>query len=236
MLLVFLSFELPPNFILNATDLKLGSSTYFFLLFSFLCQVLNLRVATSRDQVLQKAHSIDVLRSTPINLHFSVTYLSFYFWNQLLLGNVKEDLHTSVLSPPITTRYVRINPQHWNRGVCMKTELYGCSVGKGEKLLFLSRSGTRFFRNTKLGQFGWASYKQASKQTNKQTNKQTKMYPNIQGLETECQAAIIPTKPGGWSAELINQYRKRTANTDPTRGQFNKETTSVAFYNWRVLL
>ena len=38
----------------TATDLKLGSSTYFFLLFSFLvltkCQVLNLRVCRSRDQ------------------------------------------------------------------------------------------------------------------------------------------------------------------------------------------
>ena len=35
---------------LNATDLRIGSSTYFFLLFSFLvftkCQVLNLRVGT----------------------------------------------------------------------------------------------------------------------------------------------------------------------------------------------
>ena len=37
----------------NATDLKRGSSTYFFLLFSFLvftkCQVLNVRVGRSRD-------------------------------------------------------------------------------------------------------------------------------------------------------------------------------------------
>ena len=37
----------------NATDIKLGSSTYFFLLFPFLvftkCQVLNLRVSRSRD-------------------------------------------------------------------------------------------------------------------------------------------------------------------------------------------
>ena len=45
---------------LNATDLKLGSSTYFFLLFSFLvltkCQVLNLMVGRSRDQVLQRAN------------------------------------------------------------------------------------------------------------------------------------------------------------------------------------
>ena len=44
----------------NATDLKLGNSTYFFLLFSFLvltkCQVSNVRVGKSRDQVLQRAY------------------------------------------------------------------------------------------------------------------------------------------------------------------------------------
>ena len=44
----------------NGTDLKLGSSTYFFLLFSFLvftkCQILNVRVGRSLDQVLQRAH------------------------------------------------------------------------------------------------------------------------------------------------------------------------------------
>ena len=53
-LLIFLRFEL------LASDLKLGSSTYFFLLFPFLaftkCQVLNLSVGRSRDQVLQRAH------------------------------------------------------------------------------------------------------------------------------------------------------------------------------------
>ena len=45
---------------LNATDLKLGSSTYLFMLSSYLeltnCQVLNLRVARPRDHVLQRAH------------------------------------------------------------------------------------------------------------------------------------------------------------------------------------
>ena len=44
----------------NAIDLQLGSSTYVFLLFSFLvftkCQVLNLRVGRSHDQVLQRAY------------------------------------------------------------------------------------------------------------------------------------------------------------------------------------
>ena len=45
----------------NATDIKLGSSTYFFLLYPFLvltkCEVLNLRVGKSRDSWLQRAYS-----------------------------------------------------------------------------------------------------------------------------------------------------------------------------------
>ena len=49
-LLIFLRFELAPNFI-NATDFKLGSFSYFFLLYSFLVltkgQVLNLGVGRS---------------------------------------------------------------------------------------------------------------------------------------------------------------------------------------------
>ena len=53
-------FKLLPNFIFQCQDLKLGRPTYFFLLFSFLvlteCQVLNLRVGRSRDQVLQRAY------------------------------------------------------------------------------------------------------------------------------------------------------------------------------------
>ena len=61
-LLIFLRFELLPNFIFQwyITNLKPGSSTEFFLLFSFLvltkCQVLNLRVGRSLDQVLQRAY------------------------------------------------------------------------------------------------------------------------------------------------------------------------------------
>ena len=49
-LLIFLKFKLPH------TDLKLGSSTVFSCFFSFLvftkCQVLNLRMSTSRDPLL----------------------------------------------------------------------------------------------------------------------------------------------------------------------------------------
>ena len=51
-------FPYKSSYHFNATDLNLGSSTYFFLLFSFLvlgkCQVLHLRVCRSRDQVLQR--------------------------------------------------------------------------------------------------------------------------------------------------------------------------------------
>ena len=56
----------------NATDLKLGSSTYFFpVLFSFLvftkCQVLNVTVGRSRDQVLQRAYYQNALRCNLCN-------------------------------------------------------------------------------------------------------------------------------------------------------------------------
>ena len=51
----------------TATDLKRGSSTYFFLLFSFLllgkCQVLSLRVGRSRDQVMQRAYWVTSTKS-----------------------------------------------------------------------------------------------------------------------------------------------------------------------------
>ena len=55
-------FKLLPILYFSATDLKLGSSTYCFLLFLFLvftkCQVLNLREGQARscDQVLQRAY------------------------------------------------------------------------------------------------------------------------------------------------------------------------------------
>ena len=67
---------------LNATDLKLGSSTYFFLLFLFLvltkCQFLNLRVGTGRscDQVLQRASWYNSLVQTA-PLTFSLTFFSY---------------------------------------------------------------------------------------------------------------------------------------------------------------
>ena len=55
-LLIFLSFKLLPNFIFQYI-----TTDHFFLLFSFLvltkCQVLNLRVVRSCDQVLQRAYS-----------------------------------------------------------------------------------------------------------------------------------------------------------------------------------
>ena len=34
------------------------------------------------------------------------------------------------LTYPVVARYVRINPQRWNRFISMRIELYGCRFGK----------------------------------------------------------------------------------------------------------
>ena len=76
----------------NATDLKLGSCTYLFLLFLFLilrkCQVLNLRVCRSRDQVLQRAYSFCELHGGKADWNNCI-YLLFGFASRatwLILG------------------------------------------------------------------------------------------------------------------------------------------------------
>ena len=69
----------------NCTDLKLGSSTYFFLLYSFLvltkCQVINLRVGRSCDQVLQRAYS-SLRNCHPIHSCHIIPYLCLMNWFQ----------------------------------------------------------------------------------------------------------------------------------------------------------
>lgn len=32
------------------------------------------------------------------------------------------------LKKPITARYLRINPRTWDKGICLRTELYGCDA------------------------------------------------------------------------------------------------------------
>ena len=66
-LLIFLRFELPPNFIFQCYRPQTWQFLHiFFLLFPFLvftkCQVLNLRVGRSCDPLLEKAYSPVVLR------------------------------------------------------------------------------------------------------------------------------------------------------------------------------
>ncbi|KAK3698442.1 hypothetical protein QZH41_010011 [Actinostola sp. cb2023] len=47
--------------------------------------------------------------------------------NKLLIGNTNR--HSVVVRDisRIEARYIRINPQHWHRWICMRTELYGCT-------------------------------------------------------------------------------------------------------------
>ncbi|XP_031562046.1 lactadherin-like [Actinia tenebrosa] len=42
-------------------------------------------------------------------------------------GNVDSfTVHHNNLKSPIVARYVRINPRSWEKGICMRVELYGC--------------------------------------------------------------------------------------------------------------
>ena len=77
-------------YISNATDLKLGSSTYFSLLFPFLvftkCQVLHLRVGRSRDPLLQKAYCpIDTLHVCGNAANLEYRTIRFFLQKQKFL-------------------------------------------------------------------------------------------------------------------------------------------------------
>lgn len=47
---------------------------------------------------------------------------------KLLLGKYAEDVKVTKLSQPITAQHVRIDPQYWERGLCMKMDLLGCEA------------------------------------------------------------------------------------------------------------
>ena len=44
------------------------------------------------------------------------------------MGKYVEDRKMTKLPQPITARHVRINPQYWERGLCMKMDLLGCEA------------------------------------------------------------------------------------------------------------
>ena len=49
----------------------------------------------------------------------------------MFTGNTGDNtVHMEELQYPIVARYVRINPQRWNRFISMRVELYGCRFGK----------------------------------------------------------------------------------------------------------
>ena len=68
------------------SKLKLGSSTYFFLLFSFLvltkCQVVTLTVGRSHDQVLQRAYYVNTT-ITRKHIYTLISYLPHIIFNFL---------------------------------------------------------------------------------------------------------------------------------------------------------
>ncbi|XP_020611781.1 disintegrin and metalloproteinase domain-containing protein 8-like isoform X2 [Orbicella faveolata] len=47
---------------------------------------------------------------------------------ELLQGKYVEDGKMTKLPQPIIARHVRINPQYWERGLCMKMDLLGCEA------------------------------------------------------------------------------------------------------------
>ncbi|XP_028409334.1 coadhesin-like [Dendronephthya gigantea] len=62
-------------------------------------------------------------------------------YNQTLKGNVdRETVSENVISPPVTARYVRFNPQHWNarvglpaHDICMRVGVFTCTDVKLKK-------------------------------------------------------------------------------------------------------
>ena len=67
----------------------------------------------------------------PLSWHmsyFALIFLAFQSCFKLLVGKYVEDRKMTKLPQPITARHVRINPQYWERGLCMKMDLLGCEA------------------------------------------------------------------------------------------------------------
>lgn len=65
------------------------------------------------------------LADEPLHVDFFLTFQSRF---KLLLGKYVGDRKMTKLPQPITARHVRINPQYWERGLCMKMDLLGCEA------------------------------------------------------------------------------------------------------------
>ncbi|XP_032217727.2 uncharacterized protein LOC5517368 isoform X2 [Nematostella vectensis] len=50
-----------------------------------------------------------------------------------LVGNDKEGMRISSLAHHIRAQFIRINPQHWSKAICMRAEIYGCSLAESDQ-------------------------------------------------------------------------------------------------------
>ena len=60
--------------------------------------------------------------------HFTLIFLTFQCHFKLLMGKFVEDGKMTRLPQPMIAQHVRINPQYWERGLCMKMDLLGCEA------------------------------------------------------------------------------------------------------------
>ena len=60
---------------------------------------------------------------------FSLLNLKFLF--QLFEANIDDNtVAVAYLPYQLIARYIRINPQRWNRFISLRAELYGCRFGE----------------------------------------------------------------------------------------------------------
>jgi len=57
-------------------------------------------------------------------------------------GNLNDnDVVTNELPYPIVARYIRVNPQRWDRFISMRVEFYGCRFGKSQRNIVSAHHG-----------------------------------------------------------------------------------------------
>lgn len=55
-----------------------------------------------------------------------------FVYLQVFLGNANSNEHVkNFFNPPILSRFIRIVPKTWYRGIALRVELYGCDFGGG---------------------------------------------------------------------------------------------------------
>ena len=57
--------------------------------------------------------------------------------NAILPGNrASYTTEGATLDPPVSARFIRINPLTWKNRICLKLEFYGCGYGKIPCVIF----------------------------------------------------------------------------------------------------